>query len=248
MPATTAPQHAPPAIRRTPVGNKLLDSSAGVVIKIAVVVALVFVVVATVIGIIESLGSGDGLATSPATTLPTSASKVPDITSRVADPSPLSEHELFPDSTVSVAGGGKYKVLKTQGLSNCGGVSDAQTAKALAAAGCSQIVRGTLESANSRFLATAGIANLLDQTKAEQADEAITKNKNWEFLGLTAGKGTSAIASGYSWVDFNVDGHYIAYCRVVRADGGKTTENEAKPILRDLITGYLENTVIQART
>jgi hypothetical protein len=190
---------------------------------------------------------------------PAAPPKPRDITTRQADPAPLTEAELFPAPTVAPTGSSastgaapSYLVVKTQAIPDCKVVAVGEPDKVLATAGCTQGVRATLVSADKTFVITAGLLNLDSQTGAQQANDqlrpAVGAQKG-RFNGLDVGGASDVFARAATQLGWDVRGHFLAYCVVARADGKPLdgTDPAANRVIDDLVEKYLIGTVIQAR-
>ncbi|MDT4986536.1 MAG: hypothetical protein QOI74_630 [Micromonosporaceae bacterium] len=173
-----------------------------------------------------------------------------DISNRVADPAPLTEREVFPDPQVT-AGTDSYRLLKTQ-AADCAGAATDEIAALLTKLGCSQVVRGTLASADGRFLVTAGIFNLADEAGANQAYDSVKPvldSQKGRLTGFAAGDGTEAIVRAPTTLGWHPRGHFLAYCIVARADSQPIAADDAsaKQVIADLVEKHLRDAVIAAR-
>jgi hypothetical protein len=177
-----------------------------------------------------------------------------DISSREVDPAPLTEQEVFPQqTTLTVAGNDQpYQILKTQATTDCRiGAAD-DLGNLLVQLGCSQVVRGTLKSADGKYVMTAGIFNLKDEASAAQADQAIKPTvdaQKGRFTPLLAGTATDALVRAPSHLAWFVRGHFLAYALIARADSTAIAADDPAPatIATDLVETHLRDTVIGAR-
>ncbi|GIG89657.1 hypothetical protein Pen02_45930 [Plantactinospora endophytica] len=178
-----------------------------------------------------------------------------DISSRTADPTPLTVKEVFPDGKqVPIdIDQSPYDLLKTQESEDCKLVADGQVATVLADAGCSQFVRGTVRSPTGSYVATAGIVNLADEAGATSAREKIkpiVDGRKGRFLGLSAGRDTDAVTAASAQAGWHVRGHFLIYCVVAKTDGKTIGEDDlfARQILSDMIEVHLRGKVLDRRT
>lgn len=176
-----------------------------------------------------------------------------DISSREADPVPLTAAEVFPGREVVVdpARPG-YRVLMTRADRRCAAAASGEIGALLTDLGCDQVVRGTLRAPAGGYLVTAGIFNLDDVAGATWAREKIKSMVDGErgrFHGMPAGKGTEAIALSSAHVGWHVRGHYLVYCVTARADGRviPAGDVQAGQILTDMLELYLRGTVLEKR-
>jgi len=175
-----------------------------------------------------------------------------DISSREADSAPLTEKEVFPDKQISIAAGQPaYTVLRTQ-TGDCKAAATDELSKKLAAAGCSQVVRGTMKSPNGQYLVTGGIFNLASESAAEELHNLVkplVDDKKGRFTGLSAGAGTDPIVLSSTHLGWDVRGHFLIYCVIARADGKEFAQGDpyAKQIIFDIVEIHLRNTVLERR-
>nr|MDT0661062.1 hypothetical protein [Micromonospora sp. DSM 115978] len=176
-----------------------------------------------------------------------------DISSRLADPQPLTPTEVFPDPEIAIgAGEAPYRVLKTQSSRDCRTAAAGDLGKLLVRMGCDQVVRGTLRSPNGAYLVTAGIFNLADADGANQAHREIKSmmpDGRDRFQGMAAGAGTEPIVLSSAQVGWHVRGHFLTYCVIARADGTaiKAGDQFAEQILYDMVEVHLRGEVLGRR-
>jgi hypothetical protein len=177
----------------------------------------------------------------------------PKIADQKIDPTPLTAAEVFGARAIPAAkGGGSYKILKTQAATDCKTAAAGDVAAALMAAGCTQVVRATLMSPDNAFVITAGVFNLADATKAGKA-AAATKTavdaQKGRFSGMVAGGATNVIDRAAANVAWKVRGHYLTYCLIAKADGGRIAPSGSptQVMTKDLVDGYLDGVVIHKR-
>jgi hypothetical protein len=176
-----------------------------------------------------------------------------DISSREADPAPLTPAEVFPGKEVVVdPARPAYPVLKTAADRRCAAAASGEIGVLLTDLGCDQVVRGTLRAPAGGYLVTAGIFNLDDVEGANWAREKIKSmvdGGRGRFQGMVAGRGTEAIAVSWAHVGWHVRGHYLVYCVTARADGRPIPPDDAQAgqILTDMLELYLRGTVLEKR-
>lgn len=172
-----------------------------------------------------------------------------DISNRRADPTPLSEAEVFPAPTVATG----YQVLKTQTLTDCKGAAVGQPVQMLAVQDCTQVVRAALTSADGAYVVTAGLFNFGTQVNAQQASDSIRDSvgaQKGRFTGYNLGSRPSDVyARAATQLGWDVRGHFLAYCVIARADSQPIagTDQTAHGIIDELVEKYLIGTVLQAR-
>lgn len=176
-----------------------------------------------------------------------------DISSRVADPAPLTPAEVFPgDEVVVDPARPSYQVLKTRAERRCAAAASGEIGELLTDLGCDQVVRGTLRAPASGFLVTAGIFNLDDLEGANWARlkiKSMVDGGRGRFQGMVAGRGTGAIALSSAHVGWHARGHFLVYCVAARADGRPIPAGDAQAgqILADMLERYLRGTVLEKR-
>ncbi|MBE1485128.1 hypothetical protein [Plantactinospora soyae] len=176
-----------------------------------------------------------------------------DISSRAADPTPLTVKEVFPGKEIVIAAEeSKYELLKTQASEDCELVADGELGALLVDLGCSQFVRGTVRSPTGAYVATAGIVNLTDAagaTSAREKIQPIVTGEKGRFLGLAAGRGTEAVARESAQAGWHERGHFLIYCVVAKTNGTTIGEEDvfARQVLTDMIEAYLRGKVLEQR-
>jgi hypothetical protein len=177
-----------------------------------------------------------------------------DISSREADPVPLTVDEVFPtDEIIINPAEPGYEILATQESDDCGVAAADELAELLEKLGCSQVVRATLRSPTDGYLITGGILNLATEADAERAYQDIkplVEEGTGRFLGLLAGEGTEAIVLSETVLFWDYRGHYLMYAVVARADGGtfSATDNRYADLVSwDIIEVHLRGGVLEAR-
>ncbi|MFG1844148.1 hypothetical protein [Micromonospora carbonacea] len=190
----------------------------------------------------------------PAAAAPSpSATERQDIDSRDTDSAPLTVKEVFPGRQVTVDDGAEpYEVLKTQSSGSCALAASGEVADLLATLGCNQVVRASLRSPDGEHLLTAGLFNLTDKATAQRVRDRLRQlldDREGRFRGLPAGDDTEALTEAPARVGWQVRGHYLAYCLVVRADGEpvKAADPAVREILFDLIETHLTKGVLERR-
>ncbi|SCL40808.1 hypothetical protein GA0074692_5992 [Micromonospora pallida] len=241
-----------PTLRLGRLGGRLWQVVVG---GAAVVVLLAICGLGTAAVLLERQSTTDPQSP-PATQPDTARTEAPaqaDLDSRDTDPLPLTAKEVFPGRQLVVADGQPaYQVLRTHSSASCAVAATDEIADLLVRLGCNQVVRGTVRAPDGAHLATAGLFNLTDRTTAERVRERIREmlqQGQGRFLALEAGDETEVLTSSAARVAWQVRGHYIAYCLVVRADGQQVgaDDPEAKQVLHDLIKLHLDQGVLERR-
>ncbi len=174
-----------------------------------------------------------------------------DISSRVADPAPLTVDEVFPRSDLAVADR-TYRVQMTHSDTDCHITASGEIDALLGTLGCTQVIRATLRAPEEGYLLTAGVFNLADEagaTLAHQQVKAILDEGRGRFGGMTAGDGTTALATAPAQFGWHTRGHFLAYCVLVRADGQPIAPHDptARQILYDAVELHLREGVLGRR-
>jgi hypothetical protein len=200
---------------------------------------------------------------------------VHDISNQTIDPAPLTVAEVFPATTINVAAVGDdatsappanpsastsgapagvqpYTVVKAE-ATECKNAVVGDLATLLTAAGCSQVVRATLTTADQQYVVTTGLFNLRDEAAAKEARDGVKTIVNatkGRFTGFMAGGVTDVIGRAKTQLAWDVRGHFMIYCVIARADSG---EPDAKnptvtQMVTDLVETYLNETVLTNRT
>ncbi len=196
---------------------------------------------------------------------------VHDISSQTVDPAPLTVAEVFPAATITVTGDGKasapaanpsgsaapagvqpYTVVKSE-AAECKTAAVGDLTTLLANAGCSQVVRATLTTADGQYVVTTGLFNLRDATTAKQTGDSVkgvVDTTKGRFTGFMAGGATDIIGRAKTQLAWDTRGHFLLYCVIARADGADPdARNPAVTgIVADLVESFLNETVLTNRT
>ncbi|TDC46985.1 hypothetical protein E1258_28950, partial [Micromonospora sp. KC207] len=250
--ATTQPLHLPRS-RRAP-DNRNGGRLWQVMFGGAAVLALFALCGLGGAALLADRASGPRVAPSPPAAAPSPSTTVrQDIDSRDTDAAPLTAKEVFPGQNVTVGDGEEpYEVLKSQSSGSCVVAAAGEVADLLVRLGCNQVVRASLRSPDGDHLLTAGLFNLTDKATAQRVRDRLRQlldERQGRFRGLPAGDGTEALTEAPARVGWQVRGHYLAYCLVVRADGEpvKAADPKVREILFDLIELHLTKGVLERR-
>lgn len=192
-----------------------------------------------------------------------------DISSQTVDPVPLTVAEVFPAATITVGtasgasapasgaasaapGVQPYQVVKTD-AGDCKNAVVGDLVALLDGAGCTQVVRATLLTADQQYVITTGLFNVRDNATAKQVGDGVkgvvdaTKGR---FSGFMAGGATDVIGRAKTQLAWDTRGHFLIYCVIARADSADPdAKNPAvTQIVTDLVEGYLNETVLTNRT
>jgi hypothetical protein len=201
--------------------------------------------------ILKDEKNGPGSANSSSASGP----KKRDISTREADPKPLTEAEVFPSNNiVAVPDEPPYVILATKASNDCKVAATEELATLLANAGCTEVVRATLKSPNQEYLITAGVFNVSSEKVAAQAFDGIkpiVDGQKGRFAGMSvgAGTGTDALVRAPTQLGWNYKGHFITYCVIARVDGNNFAQGDPYPnqITFDIVETYLDNGIIENR-
>ncbi|AEV81711.1 hypothetical protein ACWT_0697 [Actinoplanes sp. SE50] len=163
------------------------------------------------------------------------------LTSRAADPEPLTVAEAFPP------GAAGYRVENTRAQSDCTLAVTGALRSALTAYGCSQAVRATLTVPDGDYRVTTGILNLVDAPGAAAvADQVrhLVETGDGSFTALTG----TPVEPGTP-VGWRARGHYLVYCAITGPGGVAATGQDRRlsEITAQLLDTYLSNQVLARR-
>ncbi len=235
-----------PAPTRTAAPARPANKGAMTVLGVLAIVALVGVLI---------FGGYIAFAGNSGSTTPTPP-KGHDIGSQQTDATPLTVAELFPAGSVNPAGTAAsaakpYPVVKSQASADCKTAVVGNLADVLSTAGCTQVVRATLTSPDNTYVLTAGMFNLRDDASAKQAADGVqasVKANQGRLTGFAAGGTSDVIGRAPTRLGWDVQGHFLIYCVVARADGAQIADDATtKPIINDLVEKYLKGVVLKAR-
>ncbi|WP_345431104.1 hypothetical protein [Actinoallomurus vinaceus] len=152
------------------------------------------------------------------------------IAKRTADPSPLTENEVFDKKTIAdKESKASLKLTESKLDARC---SDAVWGQALVRrlqqAGCTQVARGVY--ADKRFMAMVAIFNVADSTVADKVVAAADPQSGEGFARPPSDE--AAFGQGFSTARGVAMGHYAVITWVRRADG---TGSETDPKLLSLL-------------
>lgn len=176
-----------------------------------------------------------------------------DISTRAADPAPLTVAEVFPAKEIVIAENQPtYALLGTQAQKDCKAAIDGKLTALLGGAGCSQVVRGTLRSPTKDYYLTGGIFNLASTADAKRAydqTKTLIDARHGRFKGYVPSAATKVLALASTHLGWDYRGHYLVYCVIARVDGKDFAEGDpfAQQILYDVIEVHLLGKVVQNR-
>jgi len=185
---------------------------------------------------------------------PPSASPVA-ISSRLADPRPLSLTEIYPDSEIKLSAGAEpYRLSMTHIDTDCDIATTGTLGQILAEHGCTQVVRAEMIAPYGGYGVTAGIFNLADECGAAQVGgqlSGLVRSGGGTFGTMAAGSmpGSDPQAEPQSQVGWRERGHYLVFCVITRPDGNPVGADDqyARQITTDLLGTYLSEEKLGAR-
>jgi hypothetical protein len=220
-------------------------------LALAAIGALVLVTVCGIGSFLIMQDERQGADAQPTAPPPTAVAL--DISTRAADPAPLTAKEVFPTAKITIPGTPQaYQVIKTQATKDCRVAADGELRKLITSLNCSQVVRATLRSPTKEYLITGGVLNLESADGAQQAKDkmqSMVDQNAGRFLGFIAGKETEPLALSATHVGWDTRGHYLVYCLIARADGKEFADNDpyARQILYDVVELHLRNSILEKR-
>lgn len=177
------------------------------------------------------------------------------ISSRVADPEPLTRPEVFPTGEIRLrSGDAPYRVTLPAVDNDCGMAATGGMGALLERHGCSQVVRASMIAPYGGYRVTAGVFNLTDATSAAMADgqiRALIESGDGSFaaIPLKPVPGEQPRPSPDAQVGWHHRGHYLLFCVISRPDDTPITPDDpyAPRITADLLDGYLSGEILAAR-
>ncbi|GAA1668509.1 hypothetical protein [Fodinicola feengrottensis] len=171
-------------------------------------------------------GPGPSQGSSPSP----SAAATHGISTRAEDPRPVTVSELFGMDTV-VQEGRSYTKLGAEASPTCTFATSGTATIAMAKSNCSQVLRATYTDSTRKYVATVGIANMLDEASASSVGQAIFADPNkgfWTPLKVAGGPAANFNNTAASVVicSNRNRGHYIGWSIVARADGATTNTTD----------------------
>jgi hypothetical protein len=137
--------------------------------------------------------------------------------------------------------------------SDCQIATTGRLGAALAAEGCTQVVRAAITAPYGGYRVTAGVFNLADAAGAARAGVAarqLVESGGGTFAAMAAGgPGTDPLAQPLAQVGWHERGHYLVYCVIVRPDGQmvRDDDRDAARITGDLVQSYLGDRIVGRR-
>ncbi|BCY05574.1 hypothetical protein L3i22_006620 [Actinoplanes sp. L3-i22] len=164
------------------------------------------------------------------------------ISSRAADPRPLTVAEVFP------AGAAGFRITTTSDQADCTLAVTGALRSAISGYGCSQAVRAAMTTPESGYELTAGVLNLADSQSAAAVGEQVgrlVEADDGSFTGIT-GEPT-APGTPIGW---RAHGHYLVYCLITGPGGEPVASGDpGLPALTErLLDTYLTEQVLDRRS
>ncbi|MGH3249705.1 MAG: hypothetical protein ACRDOI_26365, partial [Trebonia sp.] len=161
------------------------------------------------------------------------------IESATDDPKPLTTAELFPPAVSDQADKTSYSLVSTKVDKTCGNaVIGSALITALKAGTCTQVLRASYVSGNSKIMGTIGVINLATTNGAHHAGKVVGQN---DFVApLTSAKGVaSKLGNGTGVVEAEFKGHYLILTWSEFVDGTKPStkaqDNQLEQFSSDLV-------------
>jgi hypothetical protein len=183
-----------------------------------------------------------------------------DITTRQADPNPLTVEMVFPSREIAPAEDGLppyVMVGDPQAMENCqyAATFDIKTLLAGTDDGgqviCSQFVWASFISYDERYLVTVGVLNLPDMQRAAAiANEIKSAGENGQgtLIGYVSDPSVAQLTRAAPHLSMVVHGHFLLYAVIVHKDGSDMGDAEqgAQVVAYDLLQHYLRDQVLDA--
>ncbi|HLT12138.1 MAG TPA: hypothetical protein VK028_15275 [Micromonosporaceae bacterium] len=182
-----------------------------------------------------------------ATPTPTIEVPLRDISSRKADPEPLTADDLFPTS--EIIADPNYppyvRIGEPQVAKDCRTAASGEVGKLLKSLGCNQVVRATFRSPDGGYYITAGVFNLRDEaaaTKAHNEVQSLVDELN-RFNGYIPDRSLRVLGTSPTYLSWDMRGHFLIYCVIARVDGGEHEPDDPNLtlIVYDLVETYLRD-------
>ena len=179
---------------------------------------------------------------------------VPDVSSRLLDPEPLSLEEVFPAPEIRMGGGASYTVDMTHIDTDCAIATTGRAGELLDDRSCTQVVRASITAADGGYHVTAGVFNLADAAGAAEVSRrlgALVESGRGSFAAMAdGGPGSDPLTQPLSQVSWHEHGHYLVYCVISRPDGQvvRNDDPHAPRITADLVESYLGGQILAARS
>ncbi len=223
-----------------------------ILIAVAAGVVIVLLFVAGGFGIAELLSGGEPAPSDTSTAAPTPSEDAPDqsappsappsgdqvdISARSTDPKPLTLDEVYPGTTIAF-NGAAYRIHGKDTVADCRTAADGALGAALAARGCSQVVRATAADESGQYLVTVGIANLPTQADADQIYQLMEDAAENGYFKRLSGTGPAKdfAATRDSVIGSMARGHYVIFAIGARGgtSGASLADEQLKTALKDL--------------
>ena len=163
------------------------------------------------------------------------------ISARTGDPTPLTTAELFPPAFANEKDKTSYSLVSTKEDKTCGSaVIGTAPVKALQAGKCTQVLRASYVSGDSKIMGTIGVINLATTNEAHNAGKVVGQN---DFVApLTSKTGVaSKLGNGTGVVEAEFKGHYLILTWSEFVNGTNPTtkaqDNQLEQFSNDLVSG-----------
>jgi hypothetical protein len=171
------------------------------------------------------------------------------IEAAVDDPAPLTTTELYPVAFTNETDKISYSEVSSKSDTRCSSaVIGPDLIKALTAGKCTQVLRASYVSGDSKIMGTIGVVNLATTNEAHYAGKVVGQK---DFIApLTAAKGVaSKLGQGIGVVEAEYKGHYLilTWSEFVNGADPKTTaqDKQLEQFGNDLVAGTANVTLSQ---
>ncbi|WP_283133533.1 hypothetical protein [Rhizohabitans arisaemae] len=145
---------------------------------------------------------------------------------RRSDPKAMSVGEVFAEQTLRYEGQALKLAAKHAGKDCAAAVHGQRLVDEVAAAGCTQVLRGHYVSENKRYVAQFTLLNVRDAAAAEGLVTSLKTGYKSGWVVPLGTKGPAFPKGGYTEASGYAMGHYVALSWVGRADGASRTEKD----------------------
>ncbi len=174
-----------------------------------------------------------------------------DITSRTADPKPMTVDDIFPTAQIIAdpAVPPYQRIGKPQVSKDCRIGATSSLATLMTTYGCSQLIRASFYSPDKGHLITAGVFNLTDDAAVTKANAAIKKTLDagkGRFTGYISTPSAKILGRAATQLAWDSRGHFLVYAVMARADGKELTSTDPhlRVMIYDIVEKYLRDQVI----
>jgi hypothetical protein len=174
-----------------------------------------------------------------------------DISTRAADPVPLTIEDVFPEPQLEVPGWPPYVMIGSpQEGERCDSVGSSEVERLLARTDCTQFIRASFAAPGNVYFVTGGLLNLADTASAEALlDEinALIQGGLGRLSGFVSDPAVNrALFAATARITMRVHGHFLLYAVVVRQDEATIAPDEQgeQVVSDDMVRYYLRDTIL----